>query len=180
MIKDNTSVNIGDYIEDGYMAHHTFIPDQAYGEALDSLVLACVDIFVLYDGQVLIGKRARQPQADWWLFGGRMRTGERLGESAHRLLKVEAGIDISSDRFEYLTTFASAWKLRAHAPQENGTHTVSTVLYVTLSKEEFEQVTLNDEYDDQQLVSVDELLDDTRYHPVLGQCARAFRASTQK
>ena len=166
---------IGDYIEKDYQGHDVFIPDQAYSAALDALVIACTDIFMVVEGKVLLGKRMRYPQADWWLFGGRMKTGESLAESSSRLLRIEAGLGIAPERFSYLTTFATAWKMRAHEPQENGTHTVSLVMVVELTLEESSHVIVNDEYSDKKLVNLTELVDASAYHPALGQCARAYQ-----
>lgn len=166
---------IGDYIEEGYGGHDVFIPDEVYGTVLDALVIACTDIVVVYDKRILLGKRTRHPQADWWIVGGRMRTGESLGRSSQRLLFSEAGLEISVERFSYLTTFAAAWEKRAHAPETNGTHTVSLVMMVEITPEEFARITLNDEYSEKKLVSVDELLDASLFHPALTQCARSYQ-----
>ena len=45
----------------------------------------------MLDDKIVLGKRDQYPQVDWWLFGGRMRTGEALTESAARLMRNEAG-----------------------------------------------------------------------------------------
>ena len=171
------STKIGDYIESGYTGHDVFMSSQSYGQALDSLVFACVDIFALHDDKVIIAKRSRHPQADWWIFGGRMKTGEEIAQSAQRLMRIETGLDINPSRFEYLTTFVAAWRKRSHAPEQHGSHNVSITVTVELSKSEFQMMELNDEYIDSKLVDLDELLDHTAYHAALSQCVEAYRQS---
>ena len=161
---------VGDYIESGYKGHVGLMPGDAYSEALDALVIACVDIFMLFEDKVILGKRDQYPHADWWLFGGRMRTGETLVGSAIRLLRDETSLEIDGGRFSYLTTFATAWNMRAHAPQENGTHTVSVVFVVTLNESEFNRMRLNKEYKKMGLVSPQDIISGD-YHPALRQCA---------
>jgi len=173
MLEKEVTQRVGDYIEDGYEGHKELMPNDAYSKALDALVVACVDIIMLFEGNVILGKRDQYPQADWWLFGGRMRTGEALTESAARLIRNEAGITLSASRFTYITTFVAAWKMRAHVPQENGTHTVSTVFVVSLTKEEFDAMKLNEEYGEWKLVTPKDIISGN-YHPALRQCAGAL------
>lgn len=175
-VMGENSVNradIGDYIEPGYVGHDIFMSKDAYSSALDSLVFACVDIFMIYDHKVVIAKRTRHPQADWWIFGGRMKTGELIGQSAQRLVKIEAGVDIDPQRFQYLTTFVAAWTMRAHEPHSNGSHNVSITVTIDLNHEEFHRLLLNDEYSEMKLIEVLDLTSKA-YHPALNQCAYAY------
>lgn len=166
----------GEYLEQGYQPTPSFIDDEAYGKMLDSLVIACVDIALTNDkGQLLLGKRTRHPQADWWIVGGRMQTGEHFSASAQRLVKKELGLEVDPQRFKYLTVFAAAWNKRAFPPEDNGTHTLSVVLTASLSDEEIETIVFNDEYSATEWVSFEELADNkAHYHPALQQCAAAL------
>ena len=168
---------IGEYIEDGYRPNPTLLQDDVYGSVLDNIVLACVDIIFTHKGKILLGKRTRHPQADWWLVGGRMRTGETMGASAHRLTKTELDIGVDPSRFTYLTTFAAAWNKRAFPPENNGTHTLSVVLTTSLTDSEVAGIVPNDEYSAIDWVDAELLAKDTvNYHSALRQCAITLRS----
>lgn len=102
------------------------------------------------EGRVLLGKRAWHPQADWWIIRGRMPPSEEIEAAAARHARRDLSLDIALDRFSYLTTFSTAWRLRRHEPSDHGTHTVSIVMTVEVSPEKAESVKLNEEYVDQQ------------------------------
>lgn len=165
---------IGSYIEPGYAPEPVFVQDEVYTQILDAIVVACVDIVLVSEGRILLGKRAWHPQADWWIIGGRMRPGEELETSAGRHAKRDLGLDIEKGRFSYLTTFSTAWKQRRHEPADHGTHTVSIVMAVELTPEEASQVRLNEEYTEQQWLTPAEVLAQADYHPALHQCAAAY------
>jgi ADP-ribose pyrophosphatase YjhB (NUDIX family) len=173
MLSTTDSTSFGDYIEDGYKPAQIFLDRDTYAKALDTLVVACVDIAPVYKGKVLLGKRTRHPQADWFIFGGRMHAGEGVGDSAKRLMKTEMGLTVAEERLTFLTTFSAAWAKRAHAPIDNGTHTTSFTLAIELREEEVERINLNDEYSEYKFVDPKTLINDQSYHPALGQCAKA-------
>lgn len=167
----------GDYIEKGFRSYYSFIDGTAYAAALDSLVFACVDILVICDNLVLLGKRTRDPEPNWFMFGGRMRPGETLQASAKRLIAVEMGLDISEERFDFLTCWSAAWKHRAHPPFDHGSHNVSMTMVLELSIDEEAVIWLNDEYSASKKMSLVGILEDKTLHPSLRQCVRAL---TQK
>lgn len=175
MFMNNSNSNIGSYIEPGYSPKLVFVDDEVYTQILDAVVLACLDIVLVHDGKVLLGKRAWHPQADWWVIGGRMRPGEELEVAAARHAKRDLGLELALDRFSYLTTFSTAWKLRRHAPAENGTHTTSVVMTIELTTEEAQSIKLNEEYTEQQWLAPAEILANAGFHAALHQCARALK-----
>jgi ADP-ribose pyrophosphatase YjhB (NUDIX family) len=167
---------MGDYIEEGYEGSNEFLPSDTYGKILDTIVVACIDILLIHDDKVIIAKRDQYPQADWWLLGGRMRTGETMTQSASRLIKVETALNIEDSRFTYLTSFIAAWKKRAHEPEDNGTHTMSAVFWARIDDSEFEKLQFNKEYSEWKETTVDELLDSSLYHPAIVQCANELKS----
>lgn len=162
---------IGEYIETGYEGHQDFIPENIYTTVLDNVVIACVDILLIYENKVILVKRTQHPHADWWLLGGRMRTGEKVNDSAHRLVLTESKLAIDEDRFTFLTVYVAAWNLRAHEPEQNGTHTISVVLRATLTHDEYNRIVLNQECSESKLMSVNEIMTTDSLHPALKQCA---------
>lgn len=172
MISEDNS--FGDYIESSYKPEKVFLSDETYSQALDSIVVACLDILPTYEGRILIGQRAYHPQADWWFFGGRFYPGETSTSSAKRLIMADIGLAVDEKRFKYLTTFSAAWERRAQKPEYNGSHTLSVVVTFELTPKEYKRIKLGKEYLNSKLVSKSELMDEKTYHPALVQCARAF------
>lgn len=165
----------GEYLDPDYHPFPRFLPSDVYAQALDSLVLTCVDIVVTYQGKMLLGKRCLDPQSDWWIVGGRMRPGERFAESAVRLLKTELDLSIITERFRFCTLFSAAWSKRAHEPVDRGTHTVSIVLTVELTKYETMTLMPNNEYQHVSWRDPAEVAADLNLHPAVRQCAAALK-----
>jgi ADP-ribose pyrophosphatase YjhB (NUDIX family) len=168
--------SVGEYLESGYAPNpeQLFMDDEVYAKALDAIVLTCTDIALTKNGQMFLGKRTRHPQPDWWIVGGRMRAGETFTASATRLLKKELNLPIAPERLLQLTVFAAAWKERAFAPANNGTHTVSIVLTAEISNDEAGHIKLNDEYSDSGWMDFAAVAGNELYHPGLRQVAQAL------
>lgn len=170
-------MQFGEYLEPGYSPkkEQLFIPDDVYAKALDAIVFTCVDIALTKQGKMLLGKRTRDPQPDWWVVGGRMRAGETFAGSAQRLLKNELGLDMTADRLSPFTVFSTAWSRRAFEPFDNGTHSVSVLMTAKISDDEAQKLAFNDEYSDSKWVTLDEILADSKLHPALKQVAQALK-----
>lgn len=175
---NNPNPHIGSYIEPGYAPQPIHVSDEVYSQILDAVVLACVDIVLTSEGKVLLGKRAWHPQADWWIIGGRMSPSEELEATAARHVKRDLGLEVAHERFSYLTTFSTAWRLRRHQPADHGTHTVSVVMTVELTPTEAAAIHLNEEYTEQQWMTPQEIMARSDFHPALHQCALALEQHT--
>jgi ADP-ribose pyrophosphatase YjhB (NUDIX family) len=68
------------------------LPRDIYRSFYSSMPVACVDLLVMHDGQVLLVRRANEPAAGaWWLPGGRIQYRERRRDAAIRKLHEETG-----------------------------------------------------------------------------------------
>jgi ADP-ribose pyrophosphatase YjhB (NUDIX family) len=156
----------------------TMPDDGEYGRALDTLVVACVDLLIV-DGadNVLLGRRQRKPQADLWLLGGRMRAGLPYRTSAvrnaHRELGVQLNLDCLTPR--EIGHYSLVWDEREQAPQDRGCHTISHVFGYQAGNNEFSRH--NGEYSELVWVPKQKILQDDgrRYHPLLSQVIEDFR-----
>lgn len=155
-----------------------FLQDHIYSQALDALVIACVDVIPLHNGHILIGRRSWEPQPDWWCFGGRMRKGELYQIAAVRNVKRELfhGIDdieIDPDRFVLAGVYNLIWDRRAQDPVENGCHMLSVTMMLSLTNAEVASLHPNEEYHDIRWILPNDLLNaPSAYHPCLVQMTR--------
>jgi colanic acid biosynthesis protein WcaH len=71
-----------------------YIHDVLYRQILSCIPIACVDIAIVNDGEILLVKRNDKPaQGQWWLPGGRVRKGEVMRDTAKRKALGEVGLD---------------------------------------------------------------------------------------
>jgi len=151
--------------------------DREYAAVLDSIVIACVDI-ILINGmrEMLLGKRTREPQPDYWIIGGRMKPGESFEEAAARNIKRELGIELGPERFTYLTTLSLVWARRAQEPKDNGSHMISITMAANVNDEEIASIRPNDEYSELRWIRPATIRYGTGFHPALIQYAEELLA----
>lgn len=120
------------------------ISDREYGNALNILVIACVDVVVIHDNKILLTKRREHPiQGFWWIFGGRVFKGESLKKTAQRGLNREVGLNILDEsRFKEVGTFNLIWPSRREFLQENGCHHLLIAHLIEITDEEFNEIDL--------------------------------------
>lgn len=111
----------------------TRLPTEVFSQALDHIVIACVDLVFTYQQQVLLAKRCTYPQKSWWVIGGRMIAGESPLQAAQRKAEQEAALVLTDDRFEYVGTYSTCFAQRQQAPQERGLHSLNITYQVRLT-----------------------------------------------
>lgn len=119
------------------------LPLEVFSQALDHLVITCVDLVFTHQQQVLLAKRQTYPQKSWWVIGGRMIAGESPLQTAQRKAKEEAGLAIAEDRFQYLGVYSTCFAYRQQAPQERGLHSLNITYRVKLTATEKQQLQLD-------------------------------------
>jgi ADP-ribose pyrophosphatase YjhB (NUDIX family) len=153
---------------------------ELYAQALDSLVIACVDILVTHRDHIFLVKRKTYPHPSWWFIGGRMRAGESPVSTAQRKVVEDIGLDrIAAERFRYVGTFSTQFARRQQPPQENGLHTLNLTYHLTVSPEEIRQIQLCDqEYAESQWIANEAiatyLADDRLMHQVMLQAIQSL------
>ena len=136
---------------------HARLPTDVFSQALDHLVITCVDLVFIHRQQVLLAKRRTYPQKSWWVIGGRMIAGESPLQSAQRKAKEESGLAIATDRFQFLGVNSTCFAHRQQPPQDRGLHSVNLIYLVELTPVEKSQLQLDaHEYDEWQWHSKDE------------------------
>lgn len=153
-----------------------FLPEEVYTQALDSLVIACADIILTFNGQILIGKRRWQPQPDWWIIGGRMCKGELYEEAARRNIHRELGLVIALERLKLFNFYNFIWGKRAQNPIDNGCHMLSVVMLLHITEAEMRALTSNEEYETLTWITPEAIFSSPEaYHPALIQMAKDVR-----
>lgn len=136
------------FVTGDFKSHSGWVTDEEYGRIRDNIVRTVVDCILINKGKMLLGKRSREPQSDWWVIGGGMKPGESFEQAAKRNLKRELNLDINLSRFRYFDIYSFVWSKRTEPPQENGCHDVSVTMILEISDEEIARITPNDEYED--------------------------------
>lgn len=160
------------FITGAFKSRAERMSSEDYAKVLDNVAVATADIVLINShGEMLFGKRTREPWPDWWIIGGRIIPGESFEEAASRKLKEELGLNIDGSRLAYLGTYSLVWGKRAQAPIENGSHTVSITMAVLITDSEIGQMKQNDEYSMLQWIPPQRAVD-SDFHPAMRQCAR--------
>jgi ADP-ribose pyrophosphatase YjhB (NUDIX family) len=122
------------------------LPSDLYAQALDVLVIACVDILVTHRDHIFLVKRKTYPHPSWWFIGGRMQAGESPIGAAQRKVSEDIGLGtIAAERFRYVGIFSTQFARRQQPPQENGLHTLNLTYHLTVSPEEIRHIQLCDQ-----------------------------------
>ena len=119
------------------------LPTEIYSQALDHLVIACVDIVLTYQTEIFLAKRNHPPRPSWWILGGRMVAGEAPLAAASRKIREEAALDISSDRLQFIGVYSTCFAHRQQPPQQNGLHSLNITYQVELTAVEKAQLQLS-------------------------------------
>jgi ADP-ribose pyrophosphatase YjhB (NUDIX family) len=109
------------------------LPTQIYSQALDHLVIACVDIVLTYQTKIFLAKRSHPPRPSWWILGGRMVAGEAPLAAASRKIREEAALNVSSDRLQFVGVYSTCFADRQQPPQQNGLHSLNITYQVELA-----------------------------------------------
>ena len=163
-----------------YVPPKTFLADIEYGRALDTIVKGCNDMLLTHNGKFLLARRNDWPQHNWWFaVGGRIKPGETLCDSAHRLLRRELSVDIAasalSSRMQTLAHYGFTWRVRMQTPMLNGTADISVVTTVELTDSEKASADSNTTEQREWVAAADIDAPSSSYHPCLIRTIREYR-----
>jgi ADP-ribose pyrophosphatase YjhB (NUDIX family) len=119
------------------------LPTQTYSQALDHMVIACVDIVLTHQTEILLAKRNHPPRPSWWILGGRMVAGEAPLVAASRKIREEAALDVAGDRLQFIGVYSTCFAYRQQPPQHNGLHSLNITYQVELTAIEKAQLKLS-------------------------------------
>lgn len=101
-----------------------WIPREDWKTIVQNVPIVSVDLVVLHDDDVLLGKRKNKPaKGEWFVPGGRINKNESLEEAAHRIVREELGVKI--EIIERLGTYEHLYQ-ESDVPSSNGKHYIAT------------------------------------------------------
>lgn len=160
------------FVTGKFQSHATFVPSEEFGMIRDNVVRTTTDCVVVNErGEMLLGKRSREPQPDWWIIGGGMKPGESFEISAARNIKRELSLTINPVRFKYLNVYSFVWGTRNEPPKENGCHDVSITMVLLIDDVEIAVIKPNDEYKEMQWIKPQDVVPETKFHPAVRKYA---------
>ena len=105
------------------------ISEEKYKEILDVMPIACVDIVIVHNGEILMVKRKNHPAKNKWFFsGGRILKNEKLKDAAIRKSKEDTDLNVKITRS--LIFGETIFKEASMAGINSGTHTINVVFLV--------------------------------------------------
>jgi ADP-ribose pyrophosphatase YjhB (NUDIX family) len=123
------------FIEGKYTPRSFRLSNKLYGEILDNIVVACVDVLIINaKGQILLGHRSQDPLRGWWLIGGRMLPGESLQEAACRKLREEIALTVCPSDVSVVSVNSFLFDKRAQAPIDHGCHMLQVLTTVKVGQ----------------------------------------------
>ena len=100
-----------------------WIPSAEWATIVEHVPIVSVDLVVLADGGVVLGKRENDPaRGEWFVPGGRVRKHERLTDTVHRVADQE--LDVGVEIEKRLGTYEHFYET-AEVPDVGGKHYVT-------------------------------------------------------
>lgn len=82
------------------------LPEGQFRQVISSTPLVSIDLIVMHEQQVLLGKRLNRPaQGFWFVPGGRICKNELLEEAFQRLTLAELGVELDYSQARLLGAF---------------------------------------------------------------------------
>ena len=122
------------------MTEDRWIPSEEWETIVRNVPIPSVDLVVLHDEGILLGKRVNEPaRGRWFVPGGRIRKQERIEDAVHRIAMEEIGVTIEIiERLGVYEHFYAA----ADVPTTDGKHYVPIGFTVKTDSIEYE-LTIN-------------------------------------
>lgn len=122
-----------------------FMTDSAYTELIKNAIVVCSDCIIINRERktLYLVKRIAKPMQGLWFIGGRRRKGETPVEGMRRCFERETGIDVTPERFQFVTITEYIWQDCQQKPQEMGSHTMNHQFVVELTDDEILTISNN-------------------------------------
>jgi len=76
-----------------------WLPEAEWEQVVRSVPIVSVDLVVVHDGGIVLGRRTNEPaKGTWFVPGGRVHKDERFATAVHRVAEMELGVDVEIER----------------------------------------------------------------------------------
>ena len=133
---------------------------------IENTPLVSIDLCLICNGQILLGKRSNEPlKGTWFTPGGRIHKNETWQDALLRIAKVELGLSgIAVDDFALMGVWDHFYNNSA-LDQNTSTHYVNLPHYAEFKSEP--QIALDDQHDEFKWFDLSVVADDEKSHPYM-------------
>lgn len=157
------------FSEPDFVSHAERLDEAAYAKVLDNIVVACVDVVVMCEDQILLGRRTQEPaKGMYWVMGGRMKPGETPHQTGCRILRRELALDVKLSRlFDLNTAISYAFARREQQPLNQGCHMLGLYFLLVITPKERDAITRTAEFSELRWIPARQISEEQSYHPAI-------------
>jgi colanic acid biosynthesis protein WcaH len=139
---------------------------KTFKTVIENTPLVSIDLCLVCDGQVLLGKRANEPlKGEWFTPGGRIHKNEAWQDALLRIVKAELGLfDIKVEDFALMGMWDHFYNNSA-LDQDISTHYVNLPHYAECKSKP--QITLDDQHGEFKWFDLSAVSNDEKSHPYI-------------
>ena len=139
---------------------------KTFKTVIENTPLVSIDLCLVCDGQVLLGKRANEPlKGEWFTPGGRIHKNETWQHGLLRIVKAELGLcDVSVEDFSLMGIWDHFYSNSA-LDQDISTHYVNLPHYAEFRSKP--QITLDDQHAEFEWFDLSMVSKDEKFHPYM-------------
>ena len=136
---------------------------QTFKTVIENTPLVSLDLCLLCDGQVLLGKRTNEPlKGEWFTPGGRIHKNETWQDALLRIVKAELGLcDTAVESFSLMGVWDHFYNNSA-VDQNTSTHYVNLPHYAEFKSRP--QITLDDQHGEFKWFDLSVVSNDEKFH----------------
>ncbi len=133
------------YAEENCSFKPVFMSDDAYVQAVSSMVIVCADIlfYSASKGVVYLAKRKSKPLSNWWMIGGRIKAGDTGEQGAVNNIKRETGLEVDPSRLKFLAMNRYFFNNRQQEPQDIACDSLCYTFALDISNDELAMANTN-------------------------------------
>ena len=132
---------------------------------IENTPLVSIDLCLICNGQILLGKRSNEPlKGIWFTPGGRIHKNETWQDALLRIIKAELGCDTAVESFSLMGVWDHFYNNSA-LDQNTSTHYVNLPHYAEFKSKP--QITLDDQHGEFKWFDLAVVSKDERFHPYM-------------
>ena len=144
----------------------SMLDPQTYKTVIENTPLVSIDLCLVCDSQVLLGKRTNEPlKSEWFTPGGRIHKNETWQDALLRIVKAELSLcDTAVENFSLMGVWDHFYNNSA-VDQNTSTHYVNLPHFAEFKSRP--QITLDDQHAELEWFGLFVVADDEKFHPYM-------------